>query len=178
MRWVSDRRLSTTYMQNNCCTSILFNSPSLFSLCQISLLRSLISLSLEGLVYYHTYDRFFLGCSVVLGFVGWTSYVVLVILKTHASLNRHPNLTKQVRINNSVQSLISLPLQLNKSTAPDCLVKLLFCVRRLPAITWRGCVCVWRWWSRCSCLSKGALLPTTFTACCPSLYGTRYLKSK
>ncbi|XP_047423916.1 GPI ethanolamine phosphate transferase 1 [Mugil cephalus] len=61
----------------------------------ISLLRSLISLSLEGLVYYHTYDRFFLGCSVVLGFVGWTSYVILVILKTHASLNRHPNLTKQ-----------------------------------------------------------------------------------
>uniref|UniRef100_A0AAX7THG6 GPI ethanolamine phosphate transferase 1 n=1 Tax=Astatotilapia calliptera TaxID=8154 RepID=A0AAX7THG6_ASTCA len=64
----------------------------------ISLCQSLISRSLEGLVYYHTYDRFFLGCSVVLGFVGWTSYVVLVILKTHASLNRHPNLTKQVRI--------------------------------------------------------------------------------
>uniref|UniRef100_A0A3Q1FGG0 GPI ethanolamine phosphate transferase 1 n=1 Tax=Acanthochromis polyacanthus TaxID=80966 RepID=A0A3Q1FGG0_9TELE len=61
----------------------------------ISLCQSLISYSLEGLVYYHTYDRFFLGCSVVLGFVGWTSYVVLVILKTHASLNRHPNLTKQ-----------------------------------------------------------------------------------
>uniref|UniRef100_A0AAX7V9A3 GPI ethanolamine phosphate transferase 1 n=1 Tax=Astatotilapia calliptera TaxID=8154 RepID=A0AAX7V9A3_ASTCA len=49
----------------------------------ISLCQSLISRSLEGLVYYHTYDRFFLGCSVVLGFVGWTSYVVLVILKTH-----------------------------------------------------------------------------------------------
>uniref|UniRef100_A0A3Q1AZ20 GPI ethanolamine phosphate transferase 1 n=1 Tax=Amphiprion ocellaris TaxID=80972 RepID=A0A3Q1AZ20_AMPOC len=64
----------------------------------ISLCQSLISYSLEGLVYYHTYDRFFLGCSVVLGFVGWTSYVVLVILKTHASLNRHPNLTKQVRM--------------------------------------------------------------------------------
>ncbi|XP_039900247.1 GPI ethanolamine phosphate transferase 1 isoform X2 [Simochromis diagramma] len=62
----------------------------------ISLCQSLISRSLEGLVYYHTYDRFFLGCSVVLGFVGWTSYVVLVILKTHASLNRHPNLTKQI----------------------------------------------------------------------------------
>lgn len=62
----------------------------------ISLCRSLISHSLEGLVYYHTYDRFFLGCSVVLGFVGWTSYVVLLILKTHASLNRHPNLTGQI----------------------------------------------------------------------------------
>ncbi|KAM4533960.1 GPI ethanolamine phosphate transferase 1 isoform 1-T2 [Odontesthes bonariensis] len=62
----------------------------------ISVSQSLISLSLEGLVYYHTYDRFFLGCSVVLGFVGWTSYVILVILRTHASLNRHPNLTKQI----------------------------------------------------------------------------------
>ncbi|KAG8009391.1 GPI ethanolamine phosphate transferase 1 [Nibea albiflora] len=62
----------------------------------ISLCQSLISHALEGLVYYHTYDRFFLGCSVVLGFVGWTSYVVLIILKTHASLNRHPSLLKQV----------------------------------------------------------------------------------
>uniref|UniRef100_A0A8C9XWQ0 GPI ethanolamine phosphate transferase 1 n=1 Tax=Sander lucioperca TaxID=283035 RepID=A0A8C9XWQ0_SANLU len=59
-----------------------FHSPSSVY-CQISLCRSLISSALEGLVYYHTYDRFFLGCSVVLGFVGWTSYVVLVILKTH-----------------------------------------------------------------------------------------------
>uniref|UniRef100_A0A8C8GGJ1 GPI ethanolamine phosphate transferase 1 n=1 Tax=Oncorhynchus tshawytscha TaxID=74940 RepID=A0A8C8GGJ1_ONCTS len=50
----------------------------------ISLCRSLIGHALEGLSYYHTYDRFFLGCSVVLGFTGWTSYVVLVILKTHA----------------------------------------------------------------------------------------------
>lgn len=58
--------------------------------------QTLISHALEGLVYYHNYDRFFLGCSVVLGFVGWTSYVVLVILKTHASLDRHPGLLKQV----------------------------------------------------------------------------------
>ncbi|KAK5850182.1 hypothetical protein PBY51_014451 [Eleginops maclovinus] len=63
----------------------------------ISLCRSLISNALEGLVYYHTYDRFFLGCSVVLGFVGWTSYVVLVILKTHASLDRHPSVLNQNR---------------------------------------------------------------------------------
>uniref|UniRef100_A0A672IJB5 GPI ethanolamine phosphate transferase 1 n=1 Tax=Salarias fasciatus TaxID=181472 RepID=A0A672IJB5_SALFA len=70
-----------------------FDLPSSFSR-QVSLCQSLISRSLEGLVYYHTYDRFFLGCSVVLGFVGWTSYVILVILKTHASLNRHPNLTQ------------------------------------------------------------------------------------
>lgn len=64
---------------------------------QISLCQSLISHALEGLVYYHTYDRFFLGCSVVLGFVGWISYVVLVILKTHAGLNRNPAILQQVR---------------------------------------------------------------------------------
>uniref|UniRef100_A0A8C4EI54 GPI ethanolamine phosphate transferase 1 n=1 Tax=Dicentrarchus labrax TaxID=13489 RepID=A0A8C4EI54_DICLA len=72
-----------------------FHSPLSVSH-QISLCQSLISHALEGLVYYHTYDRFFLGCSVVLGFVGWTSYVVLVILKTHAGLNRHPSLLKQI----------------------------------------------------------------------------------
>ncbi|XP_026148161.1 GPI ethanolamine phosphate transferase 1 [Mastacembelus armatus] len=62
----------------------------------ISLCQSLIAHSLEGLVYYHTYDRFFLGFSVLLGFVGWTSYVVLVILKTHTNLNRHTSRLKQV----------------------------------------------------------------------------------
>ncbi|XP_037311440.2 GPI ethanolamine phosphate transferase 1 isoform X1 [Pungitius pungitius] len=62
----------------------------------IALCRSLIAHALEGLAYYHTYDRFFLGCSVVLGFVGWTSYVVLVILKTHANLNRNPSVLKQI----------------------------------------------------------------------------------
>uniref|UniRef100_A0A8C3ABB6 GPI ethanolamine phosphate transferase 1 n=1 Tax=Cyclopterus lumpus TaxID=8103 RepID=A0A8C3ABB6_CYCLU len=66
--------------------------------CQISLCRSLIAHALEGLLYYHTYDRFFLGCSVVLGFVGWTSYVVLVILKTHANLNRLSNVLKKCKI--------------------------------------------------------------------------------
>uniref|UniRef100_A0A667Z6P9 GPI ethanolamine phosphate transferase 1 n=1 Tax=Myripristis murdjan TaxID=586833 RepID=A0A667Z6P9_9TELE len=58
--------------------------------------QSVISHALEGLVYYHTYDRFFLGCSVVLGFVGWTSYVILLILKTHAGLRRPPSHTAQV----------------------------------------------------------------------------------
>uniref|UniRef100_A0A674E843 GPI ethanolamine phosphate transferase 1 n=1 Tax=Salmo trutta TaxID=8032 RepID=A0A674E843_SALTR len=58
--------------------------------------QSLMDHALEGLSYYHTYDRFFLGCSVVLGFTGWTSYVVLVILKTHASLRRPPTPTDQM----------------------------------------------------------------------------------
>uniref|UniRef100_A0A8D2L0C9 GPI ethanolamine phosphate transferase 1 n=1 Tax=Varanus komodoensis TaxID=61221 RepID=A0A8D2L0C9_VARKO len=46
----------------------------------------LISLALEGLSYYHTYDRFFLGISVAMGFVGWTLYVILIIVKAHTNL--------------------------------------------------------------------------------------------
>ncbi|XP_063062754.1 GPI ethanolamine phosphate transferase 1 [Engraulis encrasicolus] len=56
----------------------------------IYLCGEMIVQALDGLSYYHRYDRFFLGCSVVLGFAGWTSYVVLVILKTHASLRKPP----------------------------------------------------------------------------------------
>uniref|UniRef100_A0AAY4A698 GPI ethanolamine phosphate transferase 1 n=1 Tax=Denticeps clupeoides TaxID=299321 RepID=A0AAY4A698_9TELE len=56
----------------------------------IRLCEGTITQAMEGLTYYHTYDRYFLGASVVLGFVGWTSYVVLVILKTHASLRKPP----------------------------------------------------------------------------------------
>ncbi|XP_076869479.1 GPI ethanolamine phosphate transferase 1 [Brachyhypopomus gauderio] len=52
--------------------------------------QSLIGRALEGMAYYHTYDRVFLACSVLLGFSGWTVYVVLVILKTHAGLRKPP----------------------------------------------------------------------------------------
>lgn len=54
----------------------------------VSLCKELIHLALEGLSYYHTYDRFFLGITVVLGFVGWTSYVSLLIIKSHSSFTR------------------------------------------------------------------------------------------
>ncbi|XP_077207288.1 GPI ethanolamine phosphate transferase 1 [Paroedura picta] len=58
----------------------------------VSLCRQLIGLALEGLLYYHTYDRFFLGLSVALSFVGWTSYVILVIAKAQVGLTwRTPN---------------------------------------------------------------------------------------
>uniref|UniRef100_A0A8D3BS14 GPI ethanolamine phosphate transferase 1 n=1 Tax=Scophthalmus maximus TaxID=52904 RepID=A0A8D3BS14_SCOMX len=97
---VSQGVLPHTYLNN----SDLFKAESMYTNAiqvleqfKISLCQSLITHSLEGLVYYHTYDRFFLGCSVVLGFVGWTSYVVLVILKTHARLNRHPSILRQVK---------------------------------------------------------------------------------
>lgn len=75
-----------------------------FSFCYISLsifpqiryCEDLIAQAMEGLSYYHTYDRLFLGGSVVLGFIGWTSYVVLFILKTHASLRKPPSNTHMV----------------------------------------------------------------------------------
>uniref|UniRef100_UPI00398F4EE0 GPI ethanolamine phosphate transferase 1 isoform X2 n=1 Tax=Pristiophorus japonicus TaxID=55135 RepID=UPI00398F4EE0 len=54
----------------------------------ISLCKSLIDLALEGLSYYHTYDRVFLGISVVLGFVGWTSYAFVLIVKLHTRLSK------------------------------------------------------------------------------------------
>lgn len=61
----------------------------------IFLCMELIHLSLEGLSYYHTYDRFFLGINVLLGFVGWTSYVSLLIIKSHSSLTR--SVSKEVK---------------------------------------------------------------------------------
>ncbi|XP_037066912.1 GPI ethanolamine phosphate transferase 1 isoform X2 [Peromyscus leucopus] len=54
----------------------------------VSLCEELIDLALKGLSYYHTYDRFFLGISVAVGFVGWTSYASLLILKSHSDLTR------------------------------------------------------------------------------------------
>ncbi|XP_040022657.2 GPI ethanolamine phosphate transferase 1 [Gasterosteus aculeatus] len=87
----------------------------------MALCRTLIARALEGLAYYHTYDRFFLGCSVVLGFVGWTSYVVLVILKTHANLNRNPSVLQQipshalVRLSLSVTVVITVFLLIQRS---------------------------------------------------------------
>uniref|UniRef100_A0A8C0XN35 GPI ethanolamine phosphate transferase 1 n=1 Tax=Castor canadensis TaxID=51338 RepID=A0A8C0XN35_CASCN len=61
----------------------------------VSLCEELIDLALKGLSYYHTYDRFFLGINVVIGFVGWTSYVSLLIIKSHSNLTR--DVTKEVK---------------------------------------------------------------------------------
>ncbi|XP_032728188.1 GPI ethanolamine phosphate transferase 1 [Lontra canadensis] len=61
----------------------------------VSLCKELIHLALKGLSYYHTYDRFFLGVNVVLGFVGWTSYASLLIIKSHSNLTR--GVSKEVK---------------------------------------------------------------------------------
>uniref|UniRef100_A0A8C8XP83 GPI ethanolamine phosphate transferase 1 n=1 Tax=Panthera leo TaxID=9689 RepID=A0A8C8XP83_PANLE len=57
----------------------------------VSLCKELIHLALKGLSYYHTYDRFFLAINVVLGFLGWTSYAFLLIIKSHFNLTRGVN---------------------------------------------------------------------------------------
>uniref|UniRef100_A0A8C0RWC3 GPI ethanolamine phosphate transferase 1 n=1 Tax=Canis lupus familiaris TaxID=9615 RepID=A0A8C0RWC3_CANLF len=61
----------------------------------VSLCKELIQLALKGLSYYHTYDRFFLGINVVLGFVGWTSYASLLIIRSHSSFTR--GVSKEVK---------------------------------------------------------------------------------
>ncbi|XP_039212170.1 GPI ethanolamine phosphate transferase 1 isoform X2 [Crotalus tigris] len=53
-----------------------------------SLCRKLINLALDGLSYYHTYDRFFLGMSITMGFIGWTFYVILIIVKSDISMTK------------------------------------------------------------------------------------------
>nr|XP_009482196.1 PREDICTED: GPI ethanolamine phosphate transferase 1 [Pelecanus crispus] len=66
----------------------------------VSLCKTLINVALEGLSYYHTYDRLFLGLSIAMSFVGWTTYVILVIIKTHT------NLTKTVQTNNKESTVL------------------------------------------------------------------------
>ncbi|XP_037235873.1 GPI ethanolamine phosphate transferase 1 isoform X2 [Falco rusticolus] len=66
----------------------------------VSLCKTVINLSLEGLLYYHTYDRLFLGLSIATSFVGWTTYVILVIIKTHT------NLTKTVQTHNKESTVL------------------------------------------------------------------------
>uniref|UniRef100_A0A8C9QSA8 GPI ethanolamine phosphate transferase 1 n=1 Tax=Spermophilus dauricus TaxID=99837 RepID=A0A8C9QSA8_SPEDA len=68
----------------------------------VSLCTELIHLALKGLSYYHTYDRFFLGISVAIGFVGWTSYVSLLIIKSHSNLTR--SISKEVKVAIGIQS--------------------------------------------------------------------------
>nr|XP_012301835.1 GPI ethanolamine phosphate transferase 1 isoform X4 [Aotus nancymaae] len=61
----------------------------------VSLCKELIHLALKGLSYYHTYDRFFLGIIIAIGFVGWISYASLLIIKSHSNLIR--GVSKEVK---------------------------------------------------------------------------------
>ncbi|XP_022244816.1 GPI ethanolamine phosphate transferase 1-like isoform X1 [Limulus polyphemus] len=46
----------------------------------------LMQLALQGLTYYQRYDRFTLNCSILFGFLGWLSYVGILIIRDHTSI--------------------------------------------------------------------------------------------
>ncbi|XP_059977057.1 GPI ethanolamine phosphate transferase 1 isoform X5 [Lagenorhynchus albirostris] len=75
--------------------SMFTNAVQILEQFKVSLCKELINLALKGLSYYHTYDRFFLAFNVVLGFVGWTSYASLLIIKSHCNLTR--GVSKEVK---------------------------------------------------------------------------------
>ncbi|XP_013380261.1 GPI ethanolamine phosphate transferase 1 [Lingula anatina] len=51
--------------------------------------KELIQLALDGLTYYHSYDRFFLGVSVAFGFLGWMAFVFTLIIRDHTDISKH-----------------------------------------------------------------------------------------
>uniref|UniRef100_A0A4W4F5Q5 GPI ethanolamine phosphate transferase 1 n=1 Tax=Electrophorus electricus TaxID=8005 RepID=A0A4W4F5Q5_ELEEL len=120
--------------------------------------QALIGLALEGLAYYHTYDRFFLACSVLLGFTGWTAYVILIILKTHAGLRKPPTSRNAVSGSGlgsvfvSVGLLVVLLLLLQASPITYYIYYL------LPVVVWFYSRTV-SWVLSCLCLSVFPLLP-------------------
>ncbi|XP_072366220.1 GPI ethanolamine phosphate transferase 1 isoform X4 [Scyliorhinus torazame] len=73
----------------------------------ISLCKSLVNLALEGLSYYHTYDRVFLGISVVLGFVGWISYAFVLIVKRHTGLSQPISKLDKLPSNNHLPAVFT-----------------------------------------------------------------------
>ncbi|ELT99695.1 hypothetical protein CAPTEDRAFT_184012 [Capitella teleta] len=48
--------------------------------------QSLIKLSLEGLNYYHNYDKLFLGVSIASGYIGWMAHILIRIIQNHTNL--------------------------------------------------------------------------------------------
>ncbi|KAL3858880.1 hypothetical protein ACJMK2_009129 [Sinanodonta woodiana] len=60
--------------------------------------HELIEKALRGLNYFQTYDRFFLGVSISLGFLGWTAYILSLLLEEHSGIYR-----PKVRVDKSGQ---------------------------------------------------------------------------
>ncbi|XP_038077631.1 GPI ethanolamine phosphate transferase 1-like [Patiria miniata] len=59
----------------------------------ISTTHDLIQRALDGLNYYHNYDRFLLGTSILMGYLGWMAYILQHLLSFHTSLPQ-PRRTK------------------------------------------------------------------------------------
>ncbi|GFO46741.1 GPI ethanolamine phosphate transferase 1 [Plakobranchus ocellatus] len=48
--------------------------------------HNLIQIALRGLRYYQTYDRLFLGMSIVMGFLGWMGYILHLVMVEHTQI--------------------------------------------------------------------------------------------
>ncbi|XP_071786053.1 GPI ethanolamine phosphate transferase 1-like [Asterias amurensis] len=70
----------------------------------ISTTHDLIERALDGLNYYHSYDRFLLGTSIMMGYVGWMAYVLQLVLISHTSLLQQRQTTSNNRIHTSLVS--------------------------------------------------------------------------
>ncbi|KAJ8041902.1 GPI ethanolamine phosphate transferase 1 [Holothuria leucospilota] len=55
----------------------------------ISKSQDVIKVALEGLNYYQTYDRLFLGISVTLSYLGWMAYLLFQVIHHHTNLLPH-----------------------------------------------------------------------------------------
>ncbi|XP_064598792.1 GPI ethanolamine phosphate transferase 1-like [Liolophura sinensis] len=59
--------------------------------------KALMESALKGLNYYQTYDRFFLGFSIVCGFLGWMAYVLALVIEGYSGVLIH---TDKLDMNN------------------------------------------------------------------------------
>ncbi|KAL4234335.1 hypothetical protein ACF0H5_005986 [Mactra antiquata] len=50
--------------------------------------KTLMQIGLDGMNYYQTYDRLFLGGSIFCGYTGWMMYVLTLILEIHSGIVR------------------------------------------------------------------------------------------
>ncbi|RDD45993.1 GPI ethanolamine phosphate transferase 1 [Trichoplax sp. H2] len=68
--------------------------------------KTLARLALEGINYYHTYNRAVISASVMAGLTGWIIYVLLFIVKTYTSLES--SRLKLATVNKSQSKRINL----------------------------------------------------------------------
>ncbi|BFZ12644.1 hypothetical protein BsWGS_15683 [Bradybaena similaris] len=92
----------------------------------INMTHALIHKALNGLRYYQTYDRFFLGLSIILGFLGWMSYILYLVVREHTAVGQ----AYSAAIISSVQTDCSAYV----FTAIGVTVSLLLYIQSLPAM--------------------------------------------
>ncbi|XP_059143432.1 GPI ethanolamine phosphate transferase 1-like [Physella acuta] len=94
----------------------------------------LIEKALRGLRYYQTYDRFFLGVSIVLGFLGWMNYILYLLVLEHTKIGQSfslPQCSPALKYFFSVLGASIVLLLYVQSLSPMCYI---YCL--LPVILW------------------------------------------